>query len=164
MKQYKLNNKTAVCDVIRRLTKIGAAQISRAEGISEWVESNAADLMENLEHAENCEPVGSVGKEVWATEEVPSRLTKDGNPLLVDFRFVIIADIRTSYKIVRLFDFRPAEGTWKTMRESLVDAESDIAADIQRRRGYAVKIELFGANGRACGDNTTSGTMLVTRT
>ena len=69
----------------------------------------------------------------------------------------------TTYKLGRLYGFRPASGTWASTRESTVEAESDIAEDINRRRGYAVKVELFGADGHHCGDNTDSGTMLVTR-
>jgi hypothetical protein len=69
----------------------------------------------------------------------------------------------TNYKLGRLFGFRPAEGTWSTTRESIVEAAGDIAEDIERRRGYAVTVELFSADGRACGDNTDGGTMLVTR-
>lgn len=69
----------------------------------------------------------------------------------------------TTYKLGRLYGFRPASGTWASTRDSLVDAASDIADDIKRRRGYAVTVELFGADGHHCGDNTDSGTMLVTR-
>ena len=70
---------------------------------------------------------------------------------------------QTTYKLGRLYGFRPASGTWSTTRASTVEAADDIAADIERRSGCAVAVELFQTDGRACGDNTDSGTMLVTR-
>lgn len=80
--------------------------------------------------------------------------------------------MKTQYKLTNeteLNTFVPVEGTWDLLAGAGEDhdqfaAEQEIAADIESKHGFAVKVELFREDGRAIGDNFPwNGQLLVTR-
>lgn len=74
--------------------------------------------------------------------------------------------MKTNYSIANspeLNSFEPVEGKWNTELEDWFDAQEEIAADLEAKHGFKVKVELFQDNGHAITSECSYGTLLATR-